>query len=100
MLQNLHLITALSARDNLRLTRALAGLLEFRDRTFRSPDDVLAVFGLPVMALVPRVITVDEARRERRRARWRRVAVAGVVCIALVAGGYGFWRLELWKHVA
>jgi polysaccharide chain length determinant protein (PEP-CTERM system associated) len=73
----------------------LAALLEFRNRSFRTATDVLEACKLPVLALLPRVIT----EAERRRARWRRLVVSGVAAVFMLAGTYVFWMLQLWKHV-
>lgn len=47
----------------------LVGLLEYRDRGFRSEDDLRAVVGLPVLAVVP----LMRSDADRRRLLWRRV---------------------------
>jgi polysaccharide chain length determinant protein (PEP-CTERM system associated) len=73
----------------------LAAIVEFRDRSFRHSKDVIDVLKLPVIALVPRILHPEDLRR---RVRNRRLALATVV-IGLVAGGYGFWVMQLWKHI-
>jgi hypothetical protein len=73
----------------------LAALLEFRDATFRTSDDVLDVLQLPVFAMVPYVITEPDRRRVRRR----RLLTSAAAAMLAVAGGYGIWALELWKHL-
>lgn len=47
----------------------LIGLLEYRDRTFRTEADVLSALALPVVAVVPAMLTDRERRRQVRR-RW------------------------------
>jgi polysaccharide chain length determinant protein (PEP-CTERM system associated) len=88
-------MNAIGAVAGLAFGLALAGLLEFRDTTFRSGDDVLDVVQLPVIALVPYLITDPDRRRVRRR----RQLTSAVAAMLVVAGGYGIWALELWKHV-
>jgi polysaccharide chain length determinant protein (PEP-CTERM system associated) len=73
----------------------LAGLLELRDRTFRKAGDITEVLQLPVIALVPRVISPEE----RRRARVRGVLVSATAMVVALVGAYGFWTMQLWKFV-
>jgi polysaccharide chain length determinant protein (PEP-CTERM system associated) len=73
----------------------LALLLELKDKTFKSENDVLEVLGLPVLAQVPRV--ESEADRIRQRRRQIAVAVAGATCV--VAAAYFTWTLKLWKSL-
>lgn len=73
----------------------LAGLLELRDRTFRKAADITEVLQLPVIALVPRVISPEE----RRRTRVRGVLVSAAAMVVALVGAYGFWTMQLWKFV-
>jgi uncharacterized protein involved in exopolysaccharide biosynthesis len=73
----------------------LAGLLELRDRTFRNADDIVDVFKLPVIALVPQVISAVD----QRRARIRKGLTAVTASADMLAGGYGYWTMQLWKYV-
>jgi uncharacterized protein involved in exopolysaccharide biosynthesis len=73
----------------------LAGLMELRDRTFRKAGDITEVLQLPVIALVPRVISPEE----RRRARVRGVLVSAAAMVVGLVGAYGFWTMQLWKFV-
>jgi uncharacterized protein involved in exopolysaccharide biosynthesis len=73
-----------------------SALLEFRNRSFRTATDVLEACKLPVLALLPRVITEAELRRRRVR----RCLAATVVAVLAAAGIYGFWTLQLWHYVA
>lgn len=61
-----------------------AALLEYRDTTLRSEDDVVAALALPVVALVPTMLTpLDRERRRKRRLLMASSAVV-VVTIAVV----------------
>ena len=60
-----------------------------------SGDDLRDVLKLPVLAVVPYMI-IDP---ERRRARRHRLLTSAAVAMVVVAGGYGIWALELWKHL-
>ena len=88
-------VNAIGAVAGLVFGLALAGLLEFRNTTFRTSDDVLDVFKLPVLAVVPYVTSAHD----RRRARRRRLLTSATVAVLTVAGGYGVWALQLWKHL-
>jgi polysaccharide chain length determinant protein (PEP-CTERM system associated) len=72
----------------------LVALLELWDRTIHSADDVADVFHLPVIAMVPQVLS--DVERRRKRLQLRLLSTAAVV--VAVAGGYGFWVMQLWKY--
>ncbi len=59
----------------------LVGLLEYRDRTFKTDEDLSMVLGLPVLAVVP----LMESPADRRVGMWKRVG-AGAICLAVLAG--------------
>jgi polysaccharide chain length determinant protein (PEP-CTERM system associated) len=57
--------------------------LEYRDRTFRTDDDLTRLLELPVLAVVPFMQTDDE----KRRTFWRQMAVhAGCTATVAVCG--------------
>ena len=89
-------VNAIASFAGLALGLALAALLEIRDTTFRSGDDVLDVLQLPLLASVPYVMIDQDRRRAQRQ---RRLSSAAVVLIA-AAGGYGIWALSLWRYVS
>lgn len=88
-------VNGMGAAAGLALGLALAALLEFRDTTFRSADDVLDALKLPVLALVPYVANDIE----RRRQRWYHLLTSGVVAVFVIAGGYIFWAMGLWRYI-
>jgi hypothetical protein len=88
-------INAIGAAGGLGLGLLLAGLLEFRDRTFRQVDDIVEVLKLPVVALVPQV----SSKLEKRRATLRKMAAACAGVAMLAAGAYGAWVMKLWNFV-
>lgn len=65
----------------------LVGLLEYRDVTMKTDDEVSGVLGLPVLAVVPHM----QSDKERRRMLYRRIAVGlclgstVTACLAVVA---------------
>lgn len=69
----------------------LVALLEYRDASFKTEDDVERVCQLPVLALVPIMMSAEE----RRRARNRRTATIGVVTlVGIVASALA---LAVWR---
>jgi len=71
------------------------GFLEYRDTSFKTEADITSVLDLPVLALIPVMISDDERQAEegkRRRRTWASVVTAVVVLgsVAVVA----FWRLQ------
>jgi polysaccharide chain length determinant protein (PEP-CTERM system associated) len=71
---------------------AVIGLLEYRDSTFKTDEDLSRVLGMPVLAVVP----LMQSDVERRRAWRRRLATSAVLgsvvvgCLAVTA--YAFLR--------
>jgi polysaccharide chain length determinant protein (PEP-CTERM system associated) len=90
---NLMQINLVGAALGLALGLALAGLLEYRDTSLRSDDDVLSTLALPVLALIPRMETSMERRRSRRRRLLRSVAAAGLVAVGAAAAAWRFLGL-------
>jgi polysaccharide chain length determinant protein (PEP-CTERM system associated) len=70
------------AGGGLALVLALIAFLEFRDSTLKSEADITRLFRLPVLAIVPNMISSDE-----RRSRRRRVLLGGIAGVVLLAAG-------------
>jgi uncharacterized membrane protein len=68
------------------------GLLEYRDTTFRSDADIIAALALPVVAVVPTLLTSSERRVNRRR-RWM-LSTSGLA-VLVVAGAVLYWKFGL-----
>ena len=51
---------------------------------------------LPVIAVVPAVLTAQDRQQIYRR-RWM---VSGIAAVLTIAAGYTFWTLRLWQFVA
>jgi polysaccharide chain length determinant protein (PEP-CTERM system associated) len=69
---------------------ALAGLLEFRDTTLRTDDDVVVSLGLPVLAMIPLMVTsVDQQRQIRLR--W--IAVAAAAAVMVLSTAAVIWKV-------
>jgi len=74
---------------------AFAGVMEFRDTSFRNEDDVIAVLKLPVLARIPNMITAVDRRRVQRR----RLAVSGAAAVAFVGAGAVVWKLGVLSSI-
>ena len=70
---------------------AMAGLLEYRDSSFRTQEEVTSVLSLPVLAQIPFILTPTERRRVFRK---RLVIAAAATAVCVVVGGV-FWRLGI-----
>jgi len=66
---------------------ALAALLEYRDKSLRTDDDVIVALSLPVLARVPTMTTAAERRRQKRlRLMFASSGALGVaLCVAMIA---------------
>jgi hypothetical protein len=82
----------MSAIAGLALGVALVGLLEYRDRSLKTEEDVKATVALPVLAVVPLMVSTAE-RRRAFRFRLLRGAVLGSVVMACLAV---YVRVFLW----
>lgn len=73
----------------------LIGFLEYRDSSFKSEEDVLRVLTLPVLALVP--VMISESDRQVNRGRRKRkvtVAIAATFVLIVSAAAAVLWRLQ------
>jgi polysaccharide chain length determinant protein (PEP-CTERM system associated) len=73
---------------------ALAGLLEYRDTTLKTDDDVTISLALPVLAVIPAMTNSAERIRLKRRRRMI-AAVSASVASLLIVVGIVAWRMEL-----
>jgi len=71
----------------------LIALLEYRDTTLKTDDDVVITLALPVLAVIPRMITTGERRGMQRRRNLVALStsLAGVLVVAAVVA----WRMQL-----
>lgn len=79
----------MGAIAGLALGLGLAALLEYRDTTLRTDDDVMIAVSLPVLAMIPMMVTESE-QRQQMRTRW---LVAGTTAAAVAASV----AVLLWK---
>lgn len=82
----------MGAIAGLALGLGLVALLEYRDTTLRTDDDVLSTLNLPVLAVIPLLVTSVDDRRQKRR-RWAAVAAAASVMVIGTA-------VVVWKVMA
>ncbi|MCC7044048.1 MAG: hypothetical protein IT183_09300 [Acidobacteria bacterium] len=59
---------------------ALVALIEYRDRSFKTDEEIAAVLGLPVLAVVPLMKSADDRRREL----WKRFGLGTVFSVIVV----------------
>jgi polysaccharide chain length determinant protein (PEP-CTERM system associated) len=71
----------------------LIGLLEYRDSSFKSEEDVLRVLTLPVLALVPVMVSKSDRHQSRRRQK-RKFVVAIAAVVVAIASAAVLWRLQ------
>jgi len=82
----------MGAIAGLALGLGLVALLEYRDTTLRSDDDVVSTLNLPVLAVIPLLVTSIDERQQKRR-RWAAVAAAASVMVIGTA-------VLVWKAMA
>ena len=85
-------IIGMGAVMGLGLGLALVGFLEYRDSSLKTDEDVVVSLALPVLALIPAMVTKAEERASIRRRRL--VAVTSVAGIMAAAGAV-VWKLQL-----
>jgi polysaccharide chain length determinant protein (PEP-CTERM system associated) len=78
------LINLMGALAGLGIGLGLATLLEYRDTTLRTDDDVVMAVSLPVLAMIPMMVTSVE-QRQRLRARWLVIASAAAALVLCTA---------------
>jgi len=78
----------------LALGLGLAALLEYRDTSVKSDDDIVTALALPVLAVIP-VMTSAAERRALRKRQLMLVASASLACMVVAAAVMVVWRLQL-----
>jgi polysaccharide chain length determinant protein (PEP-CTERM system associated) len=92
------LINMLGACVGLAFGFGLGGLLEYRDSSLRSVDDVAVALSLPVLGFVPTMKTKAERLREKKRQLV--VAASGALFTLLCAAAIA-WKFQIlanWIH--
>jgi polysaccharide chain length determinant protein (PEP-CTERM system associated) len=70
----------------------VVGLLEYRDRSLRTDDDVALALSLPILAVVPRMSSDKERRRDRRRVLITNLSFSATVLVCVVIVVFSFLR--------
>jgi polysaccharide chain length determinant protein (PEP-CTERM system associated) len=87
-------IIMLGLLGGLALGVGLVGLLEYRDRSLRTDDDVMLALALPVVAIIPQMTTRSERAAIRRR---RLMLSAAAVVTVLGVSALVLWRFVHWR---
>jgi uncharacterized protein involved in exopolysaccharide biosynthesis len=89
---NRPLINGIGIVAGLGLGLLMIGLLEYRDSSFKTDDEVTRLLSLPVLAVVPIMQSDQERRRQTRRGRLVDITLASTVvgCLGIVI--YAFIR--------
>jgi polysaccharide chain length determinant protein (PEP-CTERM system associated) len=87
-------INLLGVLGGLAFGLALVALLEYKDSSFKSDDDIVTTLSLPVLAVIPLMTNATE-RRARRRRTMLFAASASVACMLAAAAVMVVWRLQL-----
>ena len=85
-------LNLLGALGGLGLGLGLAALLEYRDKSLRSEEDVLVALSLPVIALVPTMTTSFERKQSARK---RLLLASSCALMFLLSVAALMWRLRL-----
>ena len=80
------------AGAGLALGLLLVAFFEYRDTSFTAEADVVRLLDIPVLALVPLMVSDSD----RRSGWWRRFVYIGVVTVGLVGSvaALALWRLR------
>jgi uncharacterized protein involved in exopolysaccharide biosynthesis len=70
----------------------MVGLLELRDSSFRREEEVLRALEIPVLALIPVIVSSRESRSHRRASRL--IDLAGTVVLLAVVTVIAYWQLS------
>jgi polysaccharide chain length determinant protein (PEP-CTERM system associated) len=70
----------------------LVGLLEYRDSSFRTDDEIVSILSLPVLAVVPVMMSESERKRRRRRSVVMGIGLGSTVMACLAVVVYTFVR--------
>jgi capsular polysaccharide biosynthesis protein len=68
-------------------------LLEYRDTTFKSEQEIRQLLQLPVLALIP-MMASDRERRARRR-RLMLLSVGAAVLVLSSAVAFVLWKVQV-----
>jgi polysaccharide chain length determinant protein (PEP-CTERM system associated) len=84
-------IALIAAAVGLLLSFVLIGVIEYRDQTLRTEDEIVRTLALPVIAAIPLMTAVADVRRQKRN----RILLATATAMTIVALTVSVWRLVL-----
>jgi len=84
-------LNLMGAMGGLAFGLALLALIEYRDTSFRTEEDFTLSLSLPVLAIIPAMVTRPERERAKRR---RLVAVSASVVATMGAIAVIVWKLD------
>lgn len=90
---NRNRINGLGALAGIGLGLGMVALLEYRDRSVKSAEDVVRLLQLPVLAMVPMMQSERELRARRQRRMLTAMAVG--LCTVAAATTYVLWTLKV-----
>jgi hypothetical protein len=85
-------MNGMGAAAGLLIGVALIALLEYRDTSVRTDEDVTLSLALPVLAVIPLMITTTERKRNRRRTL--AAATASLVLMMSVLA-FAVWKFDV-----
>ncbi|MEQ1757811.1 MAG: GNVR domain-containing protein [Vicinamibacterales bacterium] len=88
------LINFMGMGGGLAVSLLLIGLMEFRDKSFKTDTEVLSVLNLPVLAIVPVMQSGQEKRQQFKKRLFLNIGLGSTVvgCVAIVA--YSFYKIQ------
>lgn len=86
-------INTMGLAAGLALGIAIVGFLEYRDTTLKTDADVMVSLSLPVLAVIPAMLTAGERKRLKRRRLL--LFAAGSAAVLLAAAGMVVWKLRI-----
>ena len=86
-------VAVAGAVGGLLLGLLLVALLEYRDSSFRSEEEVVRILNLPVLALVP-ILIQEQERKALRRRDVIGTSLAAIVMLASSVAAFAIWRMQ------
>jgi len=85
-------ITLFALAGSIVLGIGFVGLLEYRDTSLRTEDEIVRMLVLPVVAAIPVLMSLSDRRARRRRTV---MTVLGAIALAVSGVGLVVWRFHL-----
>ncbi|MEO8678634.1 MAG: GNVR domain-containing protein [Vicinamibacterales bacterium] len=82
-------IALIAAFLGLLIAVGLSGIIEYRDQTLRTEDEIVRTLVLPVIAAIPIMTAIADVRRQRRN----KFVLAAVTVSTVIAASVAVWQL-------